>query len=579
LFRLARFLKNYKKECIIGPVCKFLEAVLELLLPTIMAVIINDGVDSRNMPLVLRLGGLMAALSCLGYCFALVCQFLAARASQGVGTDLRDAVFAKISGMSYTQTESFGAATLTNRITNDVNQLQQWVAMMIRLLVRAPFICIGAMIMAVILSPKLSVILFCCIPVLAAIIWFVTAHTAPLYRTYQKCLDRLGLVLGENLSGVRVIRAFAKKDAERARFGGANGELCDTGMSIGSVTSLFNPLTALTVNISIILILWAGGWQISLGGLRQGEVIAYISYVNQILYSLLVVSNLIVLLTKSMASAARINEVLDAPEPKRAQAAVQLDPKAPAVEFDRVSFSYGSGSEKALEDVTLSAARGETVGIIGGTGSGKTTLANLIAHFCEPDSGTIKIFGEDIRNIPDAQLRAAVSIVPQRSTLFSGTVADNIRFGRPDAAESEVAACARAAQAEEFILGLDGGYSAPVERGGANLSGGQRQRLAIARALCAQPGILILDDSSSALDFATEARLRSELRKAAGDAAIFFISQRVGTVMSADRILVLDSGRVCGFGTHSELMRTCGLYRDICASQLSEAGAQTEAEI
>ena len=577
MLKLAVFLKKYKKECIIGPMFKFFEAVLELLLPTIMAVIINDGVDSRNINVVLRLGGLMAGLACLGYGCALVCQFLASRASQGVGTDLRNAVFEKISGFSYSQADTFGAPTLINRITNDVNQLQQWVAMMIRLLIRAPFICIGAMVMAVILDIKLSLILFAAIPVLAVIIYFVTAKTAPLYRGYQKNLDGLGNVLRESLSGARVIRAFSKTDAERKHFAGANSALTNNGLDIGNVTALFNPLTALVVNVAIIAILWAGGWQISLGSLRQGQVIAYISYVNQILYALLVVSNLIVLLTKSMASAARINEILDTP----CELADAPDAKAPeilsdvpAVAFSHVSFGYNATGEKAVEDIDVRVGKGETIGVIGGTGSGKSTFVNLIPRFYDADSGAVELFGKNVKEIPAADLRKLIGVVPQKAVLFTGTVAENIRWGNPDASDEEVVRAADTAQASEFITGLDGGYDAKIERGGSNLSGGQRQRLTIARALAEKPEILVLDDSSSALDFATDAKLRAALRNDCSGMTVFIVSQRVGAVRSADRILVFDNGRICGEGTHEQLVKSCEAYREICLSQLSseEAG-------
>lgn len=577
MLKLAVFLKKYKKECIIGPMFKFFEAVLELLLPTIMAVIINKGVDTRNVGVVLRLGGLMVGLACLGYCCALVCQFLASRASQGVGTDLRNAVFEKVSGFSYSQADSFGAPTLINRITNDVNQLQQWVAMMIRLLIRAPFICIGAMVMAVILDFRLSLILFAAIPVLAVIIYFITAKTAPLYRSYQKNLDGLGNVLRENLSGARVIRAFSKTDAEREHFGKANGALTGNGLAIGNITALFNPLTALVVNVAIIAILWAGGWHISLGSLQQGQVIAYISYVNQILYALLVVSNLIVLLTKTMASAARINEILDtAPELEDASDAKAPDTGCgePAVNFDHVSFGYNATGEKAVEGINVRVAPGETIGVIGGTGSGKSTFVNLIPRFYDADAGTVSLFGEDVKQIPSAELRRLIGVVPQKAVLFTGTVSENIRWGNPDASDEEVRRAADIAQASEFIDGLEGGYDAGIERGGTNLSGGQRQRLTIARALVAHPQILILDDSSSALDFATDAKLRAALRKNCRGMTVFIVSQRVGAVRSADRILVFDNGRICGEGTHSELVKSCEAYREICLSQLSseEAG-------
>lgn len=576
LIRLARYLKSYKKECVWGPFFKFLEAFFELLLPTVMALVINLGVEKRDAAVVVRLGGLMVLMAACGFCCAAICQYFAARASQGFGTDLRNDVFRHILRYSYAQLDGFGAPTLTTRITNDVNQLQQWVAMMIRLVPRAPFICVGAMILSFFLDPKLALILLAATPVLGGIIFVLTKFASPLYREYQKRLDGIARVLRENLSGVRVIRAFSKTEEETARFNRANDGLLQTGFGIGRISSFFNPLTALVVNMVIVLILWFGGVHINAGRLSQGQIIAFINYVNQILYALLVVSNLIILLTKAMASAARVNEVLAAPADETEQAAESPTPLpfAPAVEFRDVSFGYSETGEKALEHVSLRVKRGETLGVIGATGSGKTTLVNLIGRFYDADSGAVLVDGVNVQSYPPAELRRKIGLVPQKALLFSGTVSENIRWGKRDADAGAVEEAARTAQADEFIRELPQGYDTPVSRGGANLSGGQRQRLTIARALAADPEILILDDASSALDFLTDARLRSAIRKKSRNRTVILVSQRAGAIRSADRILVLEDGKAAGLGTHEELLRSCGVYREICLSQLSaqEAG-------
>ncbi|HEX3026612.1 MAG TPA: ABC transporter ATP-binding protein, partial [Clostridia bacterium] len=502
-----------------------------------MALIINRGVAGHDTALVLKLGGLMILMATFGYCSAFVCQLFAARASQGFGTDLRNDVFYHILRYSYVQIDDFGAPTLTNRITNDINQLQQWVAMMIRLVPRAPFICIGAIILSFFLDPKLALILLASMPVLAAIIFIITKFASPLYREYQKRLDRIARVLRENLSGVRVIRAFSKAGEETTRFKSANDKLMDTGLTIGKISSFFNPLTSLVVNFVIVLILWFGGIRISAGHLSQGQIIAFINYVNQILYALLVLSNLIILITKAMASAARVNEVLDTkPGMTGGGSKAEIFSQAPAVEFRNVSFGYNETGEKALEHVSLKIRRGETLGIIGGTGSGKTTFVNLIARFYDADSGTVLIDGTDVKKYFLPELHQKIGVVPQKALLFSGTVAENIRWGKADADEEAVAQAARTAQADEFIRELPQGYDTPISRGGTNLSGGQRQRLTIARAVVANPEILILDDASSALDFLTDARLRAAIREKSRDMTVILVSQRAGVIKNADRI-------------------------------------------
>lgn len=573
--RLIAFLKPYRKECIIGPIFKLLEAILELLLPTLMALVINHGVAQRDLPYVLKMGGLMLFMALAGFGSSLICQYYAARASQGFGTTLRNAMFEQINRLSYAEIDRFGTASLINRITNDVNQLQLAVAMLIRLVIRAPFICAGALVMAMILDIQLSLVLLAAAPIFAAILYVIIRLASPLYRRYQEQLDRLGRLLGENLAGVRVIRAFARTGAEQERFATANDDLTGTALRVARISALLSPLTSLVMNAAIIAILWVGGIHINAGRLAQGEIIAFVNYITQMLLALIVVSNLVILFTKAFASAGRVEAVLAAtPDiadpPSGRTAAPGPRPDAPFIEFDRVSFGYSRGGDQALTDISLVIRRGETVGVIGGTGSGKSTLVNLLPRFYEVTAGAIRIAGVDVRDYPLRRLREQIGVVPQQAVLFSGTVAENIRWGKSGASDAEVAEAARIAQADEFIARLPGGYDARVERGGRNFSGGQKQRLTIARALVGRPAILILDDSASALDFATDAALRRAIKGASGGTTVFLVSQRASTIRQADRIIVLDDGRIVGQGSHQELLKQCQIYREICLSQLSQ---------
>lgn len=571
MFKLVGFLKPFRKECIAGPFFKLLEAILELLLPTVVALIVNNGIARGDKTYVLQMGALMIGMAILGYGCSLVCQHYAAQASQGFGTDLRNALFKHISSLSYTELDRFGTPSLINRLTSDINQLQLAVAMLIRLVIRAPFICIGAIIMAMILDLKLSLILLAAAPIIGFILYFIISRTAPLYRLYQGKLDRMGSVLSENLTGVRVIRAFAKGRAEQKRFKETSEDLAGTAIHVGRIAALLNPVTSLVVNGAIILILWAGGLHIDSGSLSQGEIIAFINYVTQILLALIVVSNLVIIFTKAASSGTRVSEVL-ATQPSIAdgeRANVPFLPGAPAIEFHSVSFGYSATGELALDHISLSIAQGETLGIIGGTGSGKSTLVNLIPRFYEPVSGSIQVKGVDVKDYRLEELRRLIGVVPQKAMLFTGTVAENIRWGNPGATAEEVAEAAQTAQAAEFIAKLPEGYDTVLVRGGRNLSGGQKQRLTIARALASKPEILILDDSASALDYATDAALRKALRETAGDKTLLIVSQRVSSVRHADRILVLDDGKIAGLGTHEELLETCQVYQEVCQSQLS----------
>lgn len=572
MFKIAVFLKPYKKEVILGPIFKLLEAMLELLLPTIVALIVNNGIGKNDSAYVYRMGALMLLMALLGFGCSMVCQYYAARASQGFGTSLRNKMFKHISSLSYAELDIFGTPSLINRITNDVNQLQLAVAMLIRLVVRAPFICIGAIIMSMILDFRLSLILLAATPVFGVILYFIITRSSPLYRKYQQKLDHLALVLSENLSGIRVIRAFAKSRREKRRFDDASDDLTATAIRVGRISAWLGPMTTLVVNTAIIAILWAGGRHIEAGRLSQGEIIAFINYVTQILLALIVVSNLVILFTKAASSANRVGEVLAATTSVADEgntARTALEAEVPAISFEHVSFGYNRTGELALQDISLSIKRGQTVGLIGSTGSGKSTFVNLIPRFYDAVEGEIKVGGVNVKDYPLEQLRSLIGIVPQKAVLFTGTIADNIRWGKQNATREELMQAAAVAQAEEFIRKLPEGLETPVARGGLNLSGGQKQRLTIARAVVGRPPILILDDSSSALDFATDAALRKALKIHSREMTVLLVSQRVSTVQQADQIIVFDEGRIAGIGTHRELLESCGVYREICGSQLS----------
>lgn len=564
--------KAVQKEAIIGPIFKLMEAILELILPTIVALIINNGVGNHDSAYVYRMGGLMVLMSLLGFGCSMVCQYYAARASQGFGTTLRNKMFRHITSLSYAELDTLGTPTLINRITNDVNQLQIAVAMLIRLVIRAPFICIGAILMSMILDFRLSLILIAATPIFGIILYFIITRSAPLYRKYQQKLDALALVLSENLSGIRVIRAFAKRRTEKERFDASSDDLTTTAIRVSRISALLGPMTTLVVNAAIIAILWVGGIHIDGGRLSQGEIIAFINYITQILLALIVVSNLVIIFTKASSSANRVNEVLgvkvSVSEEGNAVIA-EPDHAAPAIQFDHVSFGYNTTGESALEDISLVINRGETVGLIGSTGSGKSTFVNLIPRFYDAVQGEVKVDGVNVRDYKLHQLREKIGIVPQKAVLFTGTIAENIRWGKEDATEEEIMQAASIAQAEEFIRKLPEGLNTQVSRGGLNLSGGQKQRLTIARAVVGKPSILILDDSSSALDFSTDAALRKALKESSQEMTVLLVSQRVSTVRQADKIMVFEEGRIAGVGTHEELMRGCEEYKEICLSQLS----------
>ncbi|WMM26360.1 ABC transporter ATP-binding protein [Tissierella sp. MB52-C2] len=576
MFKLAVFLKPYKKECIIGPAFKLLEAILELLLPTIIALIINNGVDKHDTDYVLKMGGLMLLMAILGFCSSMICQYYAARASQGFGTTLRNTLFKHISSFSYSEIDTFGTSSLINRITNDVNQLQLAVAMLIRLVIRAPFICIGAIIMAMILDFKLSLIFLAVTPIFAIILYFVISKSSPLYRKYQRKLDKMGLILRENLSGIRVIRAFARTENEKQRFYAANDDLTESAISVGKISALLNPMTSFVMNAAIIAILWVAGFHVNTGKLSHGEIIAFVNYITQILLALIVVSNLVIIFTRAAASADRINEVLAITTsiPDNAECLPSIiNNNTPSIQFTNVSFAYSNTGDMVLEDISIDINPGETIGLIGSTGSGKSTFINLIPRFYDATKGNIFVDGIDVKDYKLHELRNKIGIVPQNAVLFTESIAENIRWGKQNATDEEIVAAAKIAQADEFISKLPNGYNTQVSRGGLNFSGGQKQRMTIARAVVSEPDILILDDSASALDFATDAALRQAINEISKNMTVIIVSQRVSTIKEVDKIIVFDDRHIVGSGTHKELMNNCEVYKEICLSQFSNEEA------
>lgn len=571
MFRLAkRYLTAFKKEVMIGQTAKLIEAVFEVLVPLIMANIIDKGINGgEGKPYIYKMGGLLVLLGILGLCFALICQYLASKASQGVGTVMRNDMFRHINSLSHAELDRIGTSSLITRLTNDINQVQTAVAMYIRLVVRAPFIVIGSAIMAISVDRKLSLVFLVVIPLVVLILYLVMSRSIKYYKVIQKKLDRISLVTREGLSGVRVIRAFSRQDTEQHRFDEANDEYLRISLNVGKLSALLNPLTYAVLNLAIAAIVWFGGFRVQIGGLTQGEVIAFVNYMTQISLALVVVANLVVLFTKAAASASRINEVLDIePSVKNGEYSGKGEGST-AVKFDNVSFSYNKNGENALENISFTAEKGETIGIIGGTGSGKSTLVNLIPRFYDCTEGTIEIDGVKIADYDTKSLRGRIGTVPQKAVLFSGTIAENMRWGKSDATEEEIRSALDIAQASEFVNKLENGLETHISQGGKNLSGGQKQRMTIARALVSKPEILILDDSASALDFATDAALRKAIAQSTNKMTVFIVSQRANSIRYADKIIVLDDGKQAGMGTHKELLECCDVYREICYSQLS----------
>lgn len=575
MFKLAkRYLSSVKQYIIIGQTSKLIEAIFEVIVPLIMAAIVDNGIKGNmGKGYVYKMGGVLILLGVLGLCFALICQYLASKASQSVGTVMRNDMFRHINSLSHAELDRLGTPSLITRLTNDINQVQQAVAMFIRLVVRAPFIVIGSAIMAMSIDLKLSVIFVIIIPLVVLVLYLIMSRSIKYYKVIQKKLDRISLVTREGLSGVRVIRAFSRQDTEQKRFDEANDDYLDISLRVGRLSALLNPLTYVILNLAIAAIVWYGGVGVDAGRLTQGEVIAFVNYMTQISLALVVVANLVVLFTKAAASSARINEVLEIEPSIKNGTEKDGAGSENAVEFSHVYFSYNNSGEYALEDIDLTAKKGETIGVIGGTGSGKSTLASLIPRFYDISKGELKINGTDAADYDTTALRQKIGVVPQKAVLFSGTIAENMRWGKRDATDEEIWKALETAQAKEFVEKMPDGLDTHIVQGGKNLSGGQKQRLTIARALVSQPDIFILDDSASALDFATDAALRKAIAQNTTGMTTFIISQRANSIMQADKIIVLDDGRQAGLGTHRELLESCGVYREICYSQLSKEEA------
>lgn len=567
MFRLRRFLKDYIVYLIVGPLCKLTEAVLELFIPLVTADIIDNGVMKEDASYVLSHGALMVLMAALGLSFALVCQKSASITSQGFGTKLRNAMFRHINTLSHAELDKLGTPSLITRMTSDINQLQLAVAMLIRLVIRAPFLVIGALIMACTIDMQLSLIFFIASPLIALVLYIVMNRSVPFFKDMQKKLDKVSLLSRENLSGNRVIRAFNKQESDEKIFEKSNSELAETSVKVGRISALLSPVTYIISQGAIIAIVWFGAVKVNVGSLKTGEVIALVNYMTQILLAMIVVSNLVVIFTKAFAGAARVNEVFDTKPSvtEKTSDIIETASDAPAVEFRNVCFGYGEGGD-ALSDISFVAEKGKTVGIIGGTGSGKTTLINLIPRFYDTRRGEVLVNGVNVREYSFKQLREFMGIVPQKAVLQSGTIKSNLAWGDPEADNEKIEKALKISQAYEFVSKLPDGIDSEVTAGGGNYSGGQRQRLTIARALVKEPDILILDDSASALDMATDAALRKEL-SAIKDMTVFIISQRVSAVRNSDMILVLENAALAGKGTHAELLESCELYREICRSQ------------
>lgn len=580
---LRRFGGKFRRYMVIGPACKLIEVIFDLLTPLVIAQMIDKGIGSHDVSAVIHYGMLLAAMAVIGISFTLVCQKMAALTSQGMGTDIRGALYEHINKLSYAELDRFGTPSLITRITNDVNQVQLAVALGVRMLIRWPFLAVGSMCAALAIDLKLGIIFLICTPAIGLVFWFVMARCIPYYRQLQAKLDRIALICREGLSGARVVRAFVREDHERERFAQAADDQANTAIAVGKLSSILNPVTFLVMNLGVCAILWVSGIQVNVGELTQGQVMAFVNYMTQTLTSIVYVANLVVVFTKASASASRINEVLNCVPgitdegnqpvalPKPGNVA-----SVPALSLSHASFSFGAGAANAVNDVTLELPLGKTLGIIGGTGSGKSTLVSLIPRLYDASTGSVSVMGVDVRTWPLDQLRRVVATVPQRASLVSGSIRSNLTWRDEAATDEELWVALDMAQASEFVRNKPQGLDAPVEAGGKNFSGGQRQRLTIARALVGSPQILIMDDSASALDFKTDAALRHAIRERSMRGAAkgglplttVIVSQRVSTVRDADVICVLDHGSVAGLGTHDELYATCRLYREICQSQL-----------
>ena len=579
---LRRFVfPKYRGKIVAGTLCKAVEVIFDLITPVIVASMIDIGVSNRDQGYVVRMCALLIVLAVVGFCFTMVCQKMAAVVSQGSGTDIRHDIYAKVNQLAPADLDRIGTPSLVTRITNDVNQVQVTVALGIRQIIRWPILAIGSMVCAMLIDSQLGLVFLVCTPAIAVVFWLVMSKSVPLFGELQARLDEVSLVTRENLSGVRVVRAFRQEAREAERFHEAADAQTQTAVTIGKLSSILNPATLLVMDLGIVAILWMGGARVNAGNLTQGEVIAFVNYMTQMLVSIVYVANLVITINRGTASAMRIMEVLDC-EPQISDedtAPVELSrgtlASGVALAFDHVCFTYDGAPRPAVDNVTLRLGAGGSLGIIGGTGSGKSSLVNLIPRLYDATTGEVRVFGHDVRDYPFTQLRELVSTVPQQASLVSGTIRSNLCWRDPNATDDELWRALELAQAADFVRGKDRGLDAVVEAGGKNFSGGQRQRLTIARALVGHPRIVVLDDSASALDFRTDASLRQSLRSLRSELTCVIVSQRVSAVMSCDQILVLDHGRMAGLGSHTELMRSCPIYCEICLSQLrpEEVGA------
>ena len=584
--KLLKYLKDYKLESVMGPLFKMLEASFELFVPLVMANIIDTGIKNADQPYIWKMCGMLILLAAIGLTCSLTAQYFSAKAAVGFGTALRNDLFRHINSLSYREIDTIGTSTLITRMTSDINQVQSGVNLVLRLFLRSPFIVFGAMIMAFQVNVRAALIFVVAIPLLSIVVFGILLISMPLYKKVQKQLDRVLLTTRENLLGARVVRAFNRQQDEMKKFDEENSLLVNSQVFVGKISALMNPVTYVIVNGATIILIWTGAWQVEGGIITQGAVVALVNYMSQILVELVKLANLIITISKSLACANRISAVFEETSSieDKAGAAVLAANAGDAqeqpvkVEFASMDFAYAGSSENALSQISFRAMRGQTIGIIGGTGSGKSTLVNLIPRFYDATGGRVLVDGVNVKDMPLQALREKIGIVPQKAVLFKGTLRDNIRWGKPDATDEEIYHALEIAQARDFVDSKDEGLDLMIQQGGKNLSGGQKQRLTIARALVRNPEILVLDDSASALDFATDAALRKAIRENTKDMTVFLVSQRATTIKNADQILVLDDGNLVGRGTHKELLDTCEVYREICFSQLSEKEVREHAE-
>ena len=576
--KMLGYLNGYKRECVLAPLFKMLEATFDLFVPLVMADIVNVGIAAHDFHYILMRCGILLLLAIIGLACSLTAQYFSAKASVGYSTALRHALFAHIQTLGFTEMDTLGTSTLITRMTSDLNQVQSGLNLFLRLFLRSPFVVFGAMIMAFTVNVRAALIFVVAIPLLSVVVFGVMVVTRPLYKTVQTRLDRVLGLTRENLTGARVVRAFDKEQTEVNRFEDANALLTKMQLHVGHISALMNPLTYVIINLAIVALLYVGSVQINVGGMASGDVIALVNYMNQILVELVKLANLIVQVSKALACAGRVQAVLDTRPgmqfPQEVPGEVSAEKQNDAVRFDHVGLTYAGAGAPSLTDISFTAEKGQTIGVIGGTGSGKSSLVSLIPRFYDATEGSVEIFGHPVQNYPREELRGKVSVVMQKAQLFGGTIRSNLLWGNQNASDADLWAALETAQAAEFVHSKPLGLDEPVEQGGRNLSGGQKQRLTIARALVSKPDILILDDSASALDYATDAALRKALAALPGSMTVFIVSQRAASLQHADQILVLDDGHLAGLGTHAELLASCPVYEEIYASQFKKGDAR-----